>query len=272
MAGAATMGPVVPGGWIEYRPDNRGFAAAVVVSVVFHGALLAGWHSMHRLVLKPAIAPGPIVARLAAAPKPAAAPASSRPVDDAPGPRAKGPSPPARVAKPRPTPLAKPSPVPAPTKAAPAPSPVPASPAAEPATSAAATPAAPSAPAIAAKAEPQQANVQTPAQAADADPGTLKQYQLAIIIAARKYKRYPRAAMENNWQGRVEVRMVIGANGMIAAMSIKTSAGHELLDKTAMDMIAKAKPLTPIPTALLGKEFAVDVPVIFSLKEDAPGG
>jgi protein TonB len=280
MAGAATMGPVVPGGWIEYRPDNRGFATAVVVSIVFHGALLAGWHSVHRPVLKPTIAPGPIVARLAAASKPASAPEPSKPVEETPKPRVEEPPPPPTpVAKPQPAPVSKPSPVPAPTKAASAPAAAPAKPSAEAsssapadstASSAPASPAASSAPASTVKAEPQQASV--PAPSTDADPGTLKQYQLAIITTARKYKRYPRAAMDNNWEGRVEVRMVIGANGMIASMSIKTSTGHELLDKTAMDMITKAKPLTPIPAALRGKEFTVDVPVIFSLKEDAPSG
>ena len=110
------------------------------------------------------------------------------------------------------------------------------------------------------------------APSTDADPGTLRQYQLAIITTARKYKRYPRAAMDNNWEGKVEVRMVIGANGMIVSISIKTSTGHELLDKTALDMITKAKPLTPIPASLRGKEFTVDVPVVFSLKEEAPSG
>ena len=41
------------------------------------------------------------------------------------------------------------------------------------------------------------------------DPGSLAQYRLAIISAARRYKRYPRAALDNNWQGRVEIRMVV---------------------------------------------------------------
>jgi periplasmic protein TonB len=280
MAVTATMGPVVPGGWVEFRPDNRGFATAVVVSLVFHGVLLVAWHSVHQPVLKPAVAPGPIVARLAAPQKQAAAPAPSTPTDEAPKPRVEEPpapaSPPVAKPKPQPAPVAKPSPVPAPTKAAPAPAAAPSAaaskPSAEPPASASAASAPPSAPATTAKSEPQQASAPAaaPSPGTDADPGTLKQYQLAIITTARKYKRYPRAAMDNNWEGRVEVRMVIGANGMISSMSIKTSTGHELLDKTALDMITKAKPLTPIPAALRGKEFTVDVPVIFSLKEDAP--
>jgi protein TonB len=99
------------------------------------------------------------------------------------------------------------------------------------------------------------------------DAATLAQYRLAIIAAAKRYKRYPRVAMDNNWEGKVEVRMVIGANGMISVLSVRTSAGHEILDQQALDMIKKAKPLTPIPSALRGKEFTVDIPVIFSLKD-----
>jgi len=277
MATAATMGPVVPGGWVEFRPDNRGFGKAVLVSVVFHGLLLASWQMTQKPVQKPSIAPGPIVARLAAPPKQAAAPEQASPTPDPPKPRVEEPPPPAQpappvAAKPPPTPVAKPSPV---AKAAPSPTPsaAPAKPNAEP-TPAPAAPAAPSAPAApVAKGDPAPAASPSaaPAPSVDADPGTLRQYQLAIITTARKYKRYPRAAMDNNWEGKVEVRMVIGANGMIASISVKTSTGHELLDKTALDMITKAKPLTPIPAALRGKEFTVDVPVVFSLKDEAPG-
>ena len=278
MAGATTMGPVIAGGWIDYRPDNRGFATAVVVSVVFHSVLLAGWQMTQQApVQKPSIAPGPIVARLAAPARQAAAAEPAAQTPEPPKPRAEepppppAPAPPPVAAKAPPTPVAKPAPV---AKAAPSPAPAPsaapAKPSADPAPAAPAAPSAPAAPVAKGDPAPAASPSAAPAPSVDADPGTLKQYQLAIITTARKYKRYPRAAMDNNWEGKVEVRMVIGANGMIASISIKTSTGHELLDKTALDMITKAKPLTPIPPALRGKEFTVDVPVVFSLKEDAP--
>jgi len=92
-----------------------------------------------------------------------------------------------------------------------------------------------------------------------------------VITAARRYKRYPRIAMDNGWEGRSEVRMVIGANGMITSLTVRTGAGHEVLDKAALDMIRSAKPLIPIPSALRGREFTVDIPVVFSLKDEAQG-
>ena len=145
--------------------------------------------------------------------------------------------------------------------------PPPESAAAAPGSAASSTP--PAAP-VQAKAAP-QALVGIPATEADtrsgneADAGTLEQYRLALIMATRRYKRYPAIAMEKGWQGRVEVHMVIGANGMVASASIKTGSGHEILDNQALDMLKKGKTTVPIPANLRGREFSIDVPVIFSL-------
>ena len=102
-------------------------------------------------------------------------------------------------------------------------------------------------------------------QGNEADAGTREQYRLALIVAARRYKRYPAIAMEKGWQGRVEVHMVIGANGMLSSASIKTSSGHEILDNQALDMLKKGKTTVVIPVSLRGREFDIDVPVIFNL-------
>ncbi|MGA8050794.1 MAG: energy transducer TonB, partial [Burkholderiales bacterium] len=95
----------------------------------------------------------------------------------------------------------------------------------------------------------------------------LAQYRLAIIAAAKRYKRYPRVALDNNWQGRAQVHMAIGANGTIASMTIRTSSGHDILDRQALDMIRNAIPLTSVPAGLVGKPFAIEIPVVFSLED-----
>ena len=107
-----------------------------------------------------------------------------------------------------------------------------------------------------------------PQPAAEApDAGTLAQYRLALISAARRFKRYPRVALDNDWQGKVEIRIVIDASGAIATLSVRSSAGHPLLDRQALEMIERAKEMALIPPALRGKEFSVDIPVVFSLRE-----
>src|SRR5258706_10806458 len=54
------------------------------------------------------------------------------------------------------------------------------------------------------------------------DTGLLDAYRLALIDAAKRYKRYPGQAMERGWQGRVGIRVVIGADGMIRRTFVKT--------------------------------------------------
>jgi protein TonB len=99
------------------------------------------------------------------------------------------------------------------------------------------------------------------------DAGTLAQYRLSLISAARRFKRYPRVALDQNWQGNVEVRMVIAPNGEISSLIVRSSAGHQVLDQHALEMIERAKEMAPIPPALRGKEFTLDVPIVFSLRE-----
>ncbi|MBE0627396.1 MAG: energy transducer TonB [Burkholderiales bacterium] len=109
-------------------------------------------------------------------------------------------------------------------------------------------------------------NTETPAKpGSEMDGGSLEKYRTALIVATRRYKRYPAIAMEKGWQGKVEVHMVIGANGVLAGTSIKTSSGHEVLDNQAVSMLKKGKTTVQIPPGLRGRAFSIDIPVIFNL-------
>ncbi len=237
----------------DYGAQQRVLWVCVGISMLFHGAVLSSFSGLHEG--KPTQAPvKALTAKLA----------PSRPAPVAPAAEVPPPPPPPQITKTQPsvpTP-AKPTPAAPKAQAAPAapsevtapiapptPQPVPAAPSA-PSQQAAIAPTAP------------ELNVR-PLDAEEA--GSRDQYRLALITAARRYKRYPAQAMQNGWTGRVEIRLNIGANGMIQSAAIKTSTGYALLDETALDMIKKAKPLTQIPPALRGKEFTVDVPVIFDL-------
>ena len=223
------------------------------------------------------------------APAPEATPLSvltARLMPAATAPRAQSSSPQPVLAPPSP-PKPAPAPRPALTKPVAAPRPAPQrAPAAETAKSAppelAPKPAAPAtaAPSAASAAPSQRVpapQVQTGIKAnataksgSDIDKGTLEQYRLALMAAAGHYKRYPAVAMEKGWQGRVDVHMEIGANGMLASTSVKASSGHVILDHQAIDMLRKGRTTVEIPASLRGREFSVDVPVIFRLNDAGP--
>ncbi len=247
-----------------YNDQDRAFHYALLFSIALHAALLFGFNALHEPERQSAAAPGPIVARLvepappaapAPAPQPQVAPqAQERPLEQ------KRPVPAKRVPVAKPRPLAKPAPE------APA-APPPASGDHPEATVEAppAAPVAPSAPGPIAKVEPGAGAAAPGAETFDA--GSLAQYRLLLISAARKYKRYPRLAMDNNWEGNVVVRMVIGANGMISAVTIQSSSGYDVLDQQAMEMFKRAKPLVQIPPALRGRQFTIELRAIYSLKD-----
>ncbi len=248
---------------VTYNDQNRAFHYAVLFSIALHGALLAVLSTLPAPESR-APAPGPITARLAE-PLPAAAPPAAPPTipqAEPIEPRAREkPSPPVKPApavKPRPVAKAQSK---APATVAP---PEPSAPAAEPVLEGPPPPGPPPATSVA-RADPTPAPGAPSAETFDA--GSLAQYRLQLISAARKYKRYPRAAMDNNWEGDVVVRMVIGANGMITALSVKSSSGHEVLDRQALEMFKRAKPLVQIPPALRGREFTIELRAIYSLKD-----
>ena len=102
--------------------------------------------------------------------------------------------------------------------------------------------------------------------AGEVDANLLEKYRLALIEAARRYKRYPISAMERGWQGRVEVRLVVGSSGEIRNALIRKSSNYRILDDQALDMVRKGTGREPVPSALHGREFTLDIPVIFELQ------
>jgi protein TonB len=251
---------------------DRLLAWAIVASILAHALILLvmqGWLDPKRMK---APASPPLVAHLAqAAPPPQVAPPPVPPQAIEPRPKAAPierprksvpaePVRPKRALPPSPAASQMPAVVPAPPvvespKVAEPLQPPAAAPSAAVRTEAAPVPAAP-------------ASSASPPASDSMDPATLGQYRIAIIAAAKRYKRYPRLALDNNWEGQADVRLMVGPDGNTVSLSIRSRSGYEVLDQQALEMIRKAKPLTPIPPALRGKSFTVDVPVVFSLKEE----
>jgi len=97
------------------------------------------------------------------------------------------------------------------------------------------------------------------------DFGSPAQYRLALIGAARHDKPYPLNALDRGWQGKVAVRLVIGADGELAGTQVTSSSGYAVLDWQAVETLKRAQRVTPIPPALRNREFVVEIPVLFEL-------
>ena len=117
--------------------------------------------------------------------------------------------------------------------------------------------------------DPQPAQAAPPAAPPSAPaPETVSrdQYRVQLIDEARRHKRYPPLARENNWQGDVRVDVAISANGR-PTVTLKGSSGYEVLDRQALDMFAQAARSIPVPPALRGKEFSFEVRAVYGLED-----
>ncbi len=97
------------------------------------------------------------------------------------------------------------------------------------------------------------------------DAALRRRYMFDLVSAAKRFMQYPKQARERGWEGIVEIRLVIDASGTIKRAFVKTSSRYSVLDEQALDLIRKAQPRPQIPPELRGREFSVDIPVVFEL-------
>jgi periplasmic protein TonB len=225
---------------------SRPLLVALAASVALHAALVAGLPDLWAYSTHPAaaplnarIAPG---GRVVTVPEPSPVGISSAdPLPD------RGGTPPERPAPSRRSAVAAPTPTPVPP-APPKQAMLEPSPVAEPVL-------APGTPTLA------------PRPGADAlEAGSLAQYRIALIGAAKRLKHYPAPAIDRGVEGRVDVRLVIGADGAPAAVVVARSSGHEVLDRQAVETMRRATADTPIPPALRNREIVVEIPLLYELK------
>ena len=94
----------------------------------------------------------------------------------------------------------------------------------------------------------------------------IARYRYELIGTALRYKRYPAEAIGSGWEGEVVVRVTVTGGGA-PDVSVKASSGQPLLDEQALTAFRAAAPLVPLPTALRGQAFGVEVRAVYSLRD-----
>jgi protein TonB len=105
-----------------------------------------------------------------------------------------------------------------------------------------------------------------PAEVGPLDADGLRRYVVALAAAARGEGQYPALALERGWSGTAEVRIDVAESGR-PRLSLARSSGHELLDRQALALLARAAAATPAPASLQGRAFSVNVPVAFEAQQ-----
>jgi periplasmic protein TonB len=229
--------------------DSRALHYSIAASLALHALLLLALPDLVDTARRAASIPPQIIARLmepepappVPVPAPPVQPAPPAPPEKKKAPAAKKPAPVISTPQPAPTPSAPPMADPVP---------------------------APSTPPLAAIDPKPAASPPAPAPQPAQPPESLSrdQYRLQLIDEARRHKRYPPLARENNWQGDVRVDIAIAANGR-PTVTLKGSSGYEVLDRQALEMFAQAARSVPVPPALRGKDFSFEVRAVYGLED-----
>lgn len=95
----------------------------------------------------------------------------------------------------------------------------------------------------------------------------LGEYRLGLAREARRFKRYPTVARENAWTGVVVLKIQGAASSATPTVSVDQSSGHAVLDAQALEMVEEATRLAPLPDSLMGKRFAISLPIHYRLDD-----
>ena len=114
-------------------------------------------------------------------------------------------------------------------------------------------------------AKPQQTATEVP-EAVSRD-----QYRLELLAEVLRQARerhppkgYPQLARDNQWEGDVQVGVVVSASGGVT-LTLKGGSGYEVLDEQALELLRQAAQAVAVPRTLRGKDFAIDVRATYRL-------
>lgn len=111
----------------------------------------------------------------------------------------------------------------------------------------------------------QQATGRTSQERAGGTKGDAKSYFAKLMAWLHQHKDYPPELKKEKVQGVVVIKFSINHSGEVISATIKTGSGHASLDQAALDMLARANPVPPIPESMARDRLTLAIPIEYSL-------
>jgi protein TonB len=96
-------------------------------------------------------------------------------------------------------------------------------------------------------------------------PAAQASWESAVTARLARFKRYPATAQRRGEEGATLVRFVVDRLGMVHAIALARSSGHQDLDQEALSLVERAQPLPQPPSDRAERAIDLEVPIRFSL-------
>ena len=91
-------------------------------------------------------------------------------------------------------------------------------------------------------------------------------WQKEVSTKIAKKQTYPRAALRQELEGRAKVEINIDREGNIVAHVIKSSTGHDLLDREVPKLLKRVSPLPAPPADASDSQLTMVVPLAWAIQ------
>lgn len=113
-----------------------------------------------------------------------------------------------------------------------------------------------------------------PAEAPDsraqaAQKRAIDEFLTAILHRIEQAKHYPRAARRRGIQGTVTCRFVLARDGTVQTSAVQNASRHAVLERAALNAIARGQPYPDFPAEIQGETFSATVDIRFALNPGA---
>jgi protein TonB len=106
----------------------------------------------------------------------------------------------------------------------------------------------------------------SPPSADPAQRNALRSYSRNVAALVIQDQHYPTEALKRGVEGRVLILALIGADGQVHGARLSQSSGNTVLDEAALEKVLTARGLPDPPEMLRGREFTMEVPIIFRIE------
>ncbi|WP_417317068.1 energy transducer TonB [Emcibacter sp.] len=98
-----------------------------------------------------------------------------------------------------------------------------------------------------------------------ASAGDIKSWQTSIVKLVAKKQVYPRAAMNDELEGKAKVKISIDRTGTITAHELIESSGHDVFDQEVEALVSRINPLPTPPAELSDNNLSFVLPLTWQI-------